>query len=403
MRINTILLLLSLSFVSTISSIEIEDNIITKNSRNLLSIKKNHKAINHPIHHKNIEHKKNNPIKSPIKIKNKNHKKIVKKLTLTKQTNRPEQPKYFFDDIFKGFKDVADFQQTFPAEYFSLASQSFTANTLLVNLRGNKIDPVGYFENGVKNAFNIPGIQFVAIDEINPNSFAPKIKGKYNKKILYSNANLFLQKLKSFGENNIYQGRINLFVTNISPRLFSNYPNYANFIREILRLAQHNYIGIIYSENYRGPITSSFANVCLSSSNNRQGCIDSLNAPINLYEWSSTKNNPKNAINNFRKLMKTLCKECDVNKLVMPTFGLSNQNGVCLNNCFKKNGNCQDDLLKLRSLVKELKDEKHVAFYGAAHVTDTTDLIIQNGDYYNVEALYCEIIVAAYPELNKCS
>jgi len=167
-------------------------------------------------------------------------------------------------------------------------------------------------------------------------------------------------------------------------------------------LAHNKYIGIIYAENYRAPITGAFANVCLSTSNNRQGCIDSLNAPLNSYQWSSTKSSPVEAIQNFRNLMKTLCAECNVNKIVMPTYGLSNINGVSINNCFKKGGDCRNDLTAISDLITSLIDEPHVAFYGAAHLTDTRNLIIQNGNYYDVEAFYCEIIDAAYPKLGHC-
>ena len=408
MRINSILLLLSLSFVTTISTYDLPNKLKSAASRNLLALKHHKIDIKHhytpPVDTKPIHHKKSNKHKNPDKPKSPDKsKKTVNRLELIKQSTRLVQPKYFFDDIFQGFSSVEEFQQTFPAQYFSFASQKFTANTILVNIRNaNKIEPVELFVSGVINAFNTPGIEFVAIDEINPNSFASKKGGKYNKNELNKNANNFLQKLKSFGENPKYQGRINVFITNLSPRFFSNYPEFAIFISEILKLAHNNYIGIVYSENYRAPITAAFSNVCLSSSNNRQGCLDSLNAPLNKYQWTSTKNSPKKAINNFRSLMKTLCAECDVDKLVMPTFGLSNQNGVSLNNCFKSGGDCRDDLVRLSSLVTELKDELHIAFYGAAHVTDTRNLIIQNGNYYDVEGLYCEIISAAYPELNKC-
>ena len=428
MRINSILLFLSLSFI-TISSCEkfdITDKLNLATSRNLLSLKNHHNKpqnnfikTNHP--EKNVKHNVDNSVKhnvdNPVKhnvdkpLKKNFSKKTVKnlkknrvnRLDLVNQNGKPIQPKYFFDDIFQGFNSVEEFQETFPAEYFSFASQKFTANTILVNIRNpNKIEPVELFVSGVINAFNTPGVEFVAVDEINPNSFSRKKGGKYDKNEMNKNADNFLKKLKFFGENPKYQGRINVFITNLSPRFFSNYPDFAIFISEILRLAHNNYIGIVYSENYRAPITASFANVCLTSSNNRQGCIDSLNAPLNSYQWSSTKNSPKSAINNFRALMKTLCGECDVNKLVMPTFGLSNINGVSLNNCFKNGGDCMDDLDRLSDLVIELKDESHIAFYGAAHVTDTSNLIIHNGDNYDVEALYCEIISATYPELNKC-
>jgi len=73
-----------------------------------------------------------------------------------------------------------------------------------------------------------------------------------------------------------------------------------------------------------------------------------------------------------------------------------------MNNCFKNGGDCRDDLVAIGNLVKELKNEPHIAFYGAAHVSDTKNLIIQNGDYYDIESFYCEIITAAYPELDTC-
>lgn len=441
MRINSILLVFSLSFVANISGLQ--DNPRLSSSRNLLASKNHYHPTHIQIHpntphphpsqvHKNTPHLSPNPkkhqesrvnernkiIEKNRKNEKKNEKKNenkkvdskslykntkVKKLILTSQPVRPSQPKYFYDDVFSSFNQLSDFQTIFPPQYFSFASQKFTSNTVLVNIRGKKINPVGFFETGIKNAFSTPGIEFASVDEINPNSFAPKKNGKYNKSILYSNAVNFLKKLKEFSDSPIYKGRINLFVTNVSPRFFSNYPGFAAFIGELLRLSHNNYIGLIFAENYRAPITAAFANVCLSSSNNRQGCIDSLNAPLNSYQWSSTKNNAKSAISNFRSLMKSLCNECDIERTVFPTFGLSNQNGVSLNNCFKTGSDCRDDLIELTDLITQLKDEAHVAFYGAAHVTDTRNLIIQNGNYYDVEALYCEIITAAYPELGTCT
>lgn len=91
-----------------------------------------------------------------------------------------------------------------------------------------------------------------------------------------------------------------------------------------------------------------------------------------------------------------------MSELVMPTFGLSNTNGVVLNGCFKKVG-CRNDLVKISNLIKSFaNDNTKVAFYGAHHLVDTTELVIQNGKYYTIESLICEITSAAMPNEITC-
>jgi len=378
MRINTLILIFSISLLSNIP----------------YSLSKSHPKK----HHLQLNHHHITKIDIP---QNHKHPNIVKKLSLITQADKPEQSKYYFDEIFSGFNSLEDFQLTFPPQYFAFSSQKFTGNSALINIRNQK-NPSQYFESQVNIQFLNPNIKFIFVDEIDPDVFAKKKNNKFNQKILYSRINSFLSTLHKLSQK--YPGRINLFITNISPSLFSNYPQYKTFISQLLLLSHHNYLGFIYTENYRGPLSKTLSSTCQTSSNNKQGCLDAINAPINHFQWQSTsKISPKQILSNSRNFLKPLCPQCNINNIVMPTFGLSNINGVCLNNCFKPGFTCRDDLSQISNLVTELKDEQHIAFYGAAHLVDTRQLVIQNGEYYDVEAFYCEIVSAAYPELGGCT
>lgn len=332
--------------------------------------------------------------------------KVFTKLKLKELPIKPQQPKFFFDEVFSFFQNPNDFTDVFSPQYFSFASQKFegSSSTSIINIR-QKSNPSQYLENQVKSLFQSPNIKFVAIDEIDPDTFSKKKNNKYNSKELEAKTKSFLDALKNLGENPTYQGRINLFVTNVSPQLFEKYPEYKHFISEILRLSHMNYLGIIYVENYRGPITKSYASACLKSFSKKQACIDSVSAPTNTLQWSSTNGrSPLEVLSNFRNFLAPLCKECNIARIVMPTYGLSNANGVCMNGCFKEGYQCRDDLSALRELVKTFAqiDNINVAFYGAYHVYNTNDLIIQNGEYYDIEAFFCEIIQAVIPDSPTC-
>jgi len=408
-KIKTFLLLLSFSFVTSIN-VQPVTEINTEKSNELISANIHHSRFLLSFHknkvkkHKEQSHK----VKKQV-MKNKKIAKTVKNikyLRLTNQVLKPQQPKFFFDEVFSNFQNPNDFVDVFPPQYFSFASQKFqgSSSIAIINIR-NKPNPVQYFENQVKILFQSPNIKFVSVDEINPDTFSKKKNNKYDSKELEAKTKSFLNVLKNFGENPIYQGRINLFVTNVNPSLFGKYPEYKHFISEILRLSHMNYLGIIYVENYRGPITKSYASACLKSFSKKQACIDSVSAPVNSLQWSSTNSrSPLEVLNNYRNLLAPLCKECNVARIVMPTYGLSNANGVCMNGCFREGFQCRDDLKALSNLVKTFAqmDNVNVAFYGAYHVYNTNDLIMQNGAYYDIEAFLCEIVDAVTPDSGTC-
>jgi len=417
LKVNTILLLLSISFIAVIQTEDI--NELAENNKKLLGPAINvggpnrkildvHKQKiprnNHPVSHSKRNSPKHNSKKNKNKFKNKKEKFVSKleKLSLGMQSQKPTQVKYFFDDIFPNINSLQDFQNIFPPNLFSFASQSIPSNTVLINIR-NKPDPASSMTQQIQAAFQNPNIQFVAIDEIAPDVFAKKTNNKFNRQELQKKTQDLLKNLFSLSSNAQYTGRINVFITDVSIRLFNNYPEYKNFIGEILRLAHNNYLGYVFVENYRGPLSSELSNVCLKSSNNRRGCLDATAAPINRNQWSSTVVwTPSQALSGFRSLLGSLCGECKISELVMPTFGLSNRNGVVLNGCFKKVG-CRNDLVKISNLIKSFaNDNTKVAFYGAHHLVDTTELVIQNGKYYTVESLICEITSAAIPNDTSC-
>jgi len=400
LKLGSLLFVLSLSFVCAL------ENIPESHSRALLSHKTHHKFIN-AQHHIPENHEKTH--QRVIEQHKKKEKQILHdkhssglKMKLSLQPPKPAQPKYFFDEIFSSFDSVEEFTEIFPANYFAFASQKFTANSAIINIR-NQDNPGDFVEQQVQKLFQNPAIKFVGIDEINPNTFCRKLGGKYDEKTLNRKTNNLLEKLKILGENPKYQGRINLFVTNVNTRLFSNYKSYAKFIGKLLLMSQLNYLGIIYGENYIGPLSKSTASICTTD---ETMCLASANLKLNNYEWSTTsKISLPRALNNFRNLLKPLCPRCNINALVMPTIGLSNINGVCLNACYKSGFVCRDDLIALNKAITSIANMKntHLAFYGAAHVQDTSTLVKQQGDYYDIESVYCEIASSAVPALNSCT